>query len=105
MTLVNSVFLGKYYLMSPLVFSFVPLYQGLIGSAKYTFTPVSSVKILCSAISSPLSYVIDNRMNGSISCKTSEKASLTDFSSFFPGMGTRITYQVVLPTNVPRALL
>ena len=35
----RSVPFGKYWRKRPLVFSFVPRCQGLLGSAKYTLTP------------------------------------------------------------------
>jgi hypothetical protein len=44
-----------------LVFSLLPRCQGLRGSQKYTWTPVSTVNLVCSAISLPWSQVSDRR--------------------------------------------
>src|SRR5829696_3030616 len=49
----RSLLLGRYWLSSPLVFSLLPRCQGLRGSQKYTWTPVSTVNLVCSAISLP----------------------------------------------------
>ena len=53
----RSVPLGRYCLISPLVFSQVPRCQGLCGSQKYTVTPVLAVNSAWRAISLPWSYV------------------------------------------------
>ena len=45
----RSVRCGKYCRSSPLVFSLLPRCQGLLGSQKYTCTPLSTVNWTCSA--------------------------------------------------------
>src|ERR671911_1243026 len=51
--LLRSVPLGKYWRSSPLVFSLVPRCQGLCGSQKNTWRPVSMRSWACWAISAP----------------------------------------------------
>src|ERR1039457_5258080 len=64
----RSVPRGKYCLNRRLVFSLVPRCHGLCGSQKYTFTFVSTVKLLCLAISCPRSQVNERRrVAGSLS--------------------------------------
>jgi hypothetical protein len=52
---------GKYWRSSPLVFSLEPRCQGLLGSQKYTCTPLSTVNWAWRAISTPWSHVSERR--------------------------------------------
>src|SRR3954462_14998444 len=57
----RSVPFGKYCRRRPLVFSLVPRCQGLLGSAKYTFTPDATENWECAESSLPRSQVNDRR--------------------------------------------
>jgi hypothetical protein len=57
----RSVPFGKFWRKRPLVFSFVPRCQGLLGSAKYTLTPEAIENWACADSSLPRSQVGDRR--------------------------------------------
>jgi len=84
-TWLKSIPLGKYCLMSPLVFSLVPRCQGGWGSAKYICTFVSFVNNSCCTISDPRSWVIDLKTSCLSFCYTSSHHSTR--SRFFSVRG------------------